>query len=85
MLMTDNAFGSIRTRAIKDHLTQRPLTMDGRSWVPVFDSLGIVSERVSSLAAVEQALSHWNPAGGPMFLEVPFQPDPYEAMVKDIR
>lgn len=85
VLMTDNAFGSIRTRAIKDHLTQKPLTMDGCSWTPVFESLGIASERAETLAAVDQVLSRWNPTNGPAFLEVPFQPDPYEAMVKDIR
>jgi thiamine pyrophosphate-dependent acetolactate synthase large subunit-like protein len=85
VLMTDNAFGSIRTRAIQDHLTQAPLTMDGRSWVPTFESFGFASLRAASLGAVERALAAWNPAEGPAFLEIPFDPDPYEAMVKDIR
>ena len=85
VLMTDNAFGSIRTRAIQDHLTQIPLTMDGRSWVPTFESFGLASLRAASLDAVERALASWKPAEGPAFLEVPFDPDAYEAMVKDIR
>jgi len=85
VLMTDNAFASIRTRAIKDHLTQKPLTMDGRSWTPVFESLGLPSERVATFDAVEQALARWTPASGPAFLEISFKPEPYEAMVRDIR
>jgi len=32
VLMTDNAFGSIRSRAITNGLSQTPLIMDGRSW-----------------------------------------------------
>jgi acetolactate synthase I/II/III large subunit len=85
VLMTDNAFGSIRTRAIKDGLTQRPLTMDGKSWVPVFDALGIPATRAEDAGAVADALSDWMPSSGPAFLEIPFEPDAYEAMVGGIR
>jgi acetolactate synthase-1/2/3 large subunit len=85
VLMTDNAFGSIRTRAIKDGLTQKPLIMDGKSWVATFDSLGIPGTRVENLGALEQALAAWTPRNGPAFLEIPFEPDAYEAMVAGIR
>jgi acetolactate synthase-1/2/3 large subunit len=85
VLMTDNAFGSVRTRAIKDGLTQKPLTMDGKSWVPVFDALGIPGTRADSLSKVSDALSDWMPSSGPAFLEVPFEPNAYEAMVAGIR
>jgi acetolactate synthase-1/2/3 large subunit len=85
VLMTDNAFGSIRTRAIKDGLTQRPLIMDGKSWVATFDSLGIPGARAENAAAVEDALAAWMPRNGPAFLEIPFEPDAYEAMVAGIR
>jgi thiamine pyrophosphate-dependent acetolactate synthase large subunit-like protein len=85
VLMTDNAFGSIRTRAIKEGLTQKPLTMDGRSWVPVFDSLGIHGTRAENIDAVEDALAAWMPSTGPAFLEIPFEPASYEAMVVGIR
>jgi acetolactate synthase-1/2/3 large subunit len=85
VLMTDNAFGSVRTRAIKEGLTQKPLTMDGRSWVPVFDSLGIAGTRAENINAVRNALAAWIPGNGPGFLEIPFEPDAYEAMVAGIR
>ena len=85
VLMTDNAFGSIRTRAIKDGLTQKPLFMDGKSWVATFDSLGIPGTRAENLGAVEEALAAWMPRSGPAFLEIPFEPDGYEAMIGGIR
>lgn len=85
VLMTDNAFGSIRTRALKDGLTQKPLTMDGRSWVPIFESLGLPSSRATTHQELEQMLGSWNASTGPAFIEIPFDPGEYEAMVKDIR
>jgi acetolactate synthase I/II/III large subunit len=85
VLMTDNAFGSIRTRAIKDRLTQKPLFMDGKSWVGTFDALGMPGTRAENLGAVEEALAAWTPRNGPAFLEIPFEPDAYEAMVGGIR
>jgi acetolactate synthase-1/2/3 large subunit len=85
VLMTDNAFGSVRTRAIKEGLTQKPLTMDGKSWVPVFDSLGIPGTRAENINAVHDALAAWMPSSGPAFLEIPFEPNAYEAMVAGIR
>ncbi len=85
VLMTDNSFSSIRTRALKDKLTQKPLTMDGKGWTAAFDALGLPSHRAETLAAVEAALAAWHPENGPAFLEIPFAPEPYEAMVAGIR
>jgi acetolactate synthase I/II/III large subunit len=85
VLMTDNAFGSVRTRAIKEGLTQKPLTLDGKSWIPTFDSLGIPGTRTENINAVRDALAAWTPSTGPAFLEIPFEPNAYEAMVAGIR
>ncbi len=85
LLMTDNAFGSIRTRALRDGLTQSPLVMDGRSWVAGFDAFGVPGTRAETQGAVESALSAWNPESGPGFIEVPFDSDAYESMVAGIR
>ncbi len=85
ILMTDNGFGSIRTTAIQKGLTQSPLLMDGASWVGVFNAMGIPGERAENLGAVTSALVQWNPLNGPAFLEIPFDPDAYEAMVRGIR
>lgn len=85
MLMTDGTFGSIRTRSLKDGITQKPLLMEGRSWIPAFEALGIPGVRTTTPEALGSALRTWNAASGPIFIEVPFDPDPYEAMVRDIR
>ena len=85
VVMTDNAFASIRTRARRDGLTEKPLIMDGRSWVPVFEALGLRGARADTAPAVEDALAAWNPSSGPAFLEIPFDGASYEAMVAGIR
>lgn len=85
VLMTDHAFGSIRTRAIKDGLTQKPLRMAGSSWVDVFAAMGISGCRAQNLTEVSSALGAWHPDSGPAFLEITFDMDLYEAMVQDIR
>lgn len=85
VLMTDNSFSSIRTRALKDNLTQKPLVMDGRGWTREFEAMGIPATRAENLNAVEAALAAWSPASGPAYLEIPFEPVAYEAMVAGIR
>ena len=85
VLMTDNSFSSIRSRAVRDGLTQGPLIMDGRSWVDAFDGLGVPGTRAAGPSAVHAALAAWHPASGPAYLEVPFEPQSYARMVTDIR
>lgn len=85
VLMTDGAFASIRTRALREGLTQEPITMDGRSWVPALDGLGVPGRRVEAAPALERALADWSPASGPGFLEVAFEPDAYERMAEGVR
>lgn len=85
VLMTDGAFGSIRTRARAEGLTQKPLAFPGRSWCAAAAGLGLPAERLESLPAVEAALAAWDPATGPAFLEIAFPADPYEEMVRGIR
>ena len=85
ILMTDGAFGSIRTRAIKCGLTQKPLIIENKSWTSIFESLNIISERSENLQRVIDFLNAWQLNGGPAFLEIPFNMDEYEAMTIDIR
>jgi len=85
ILMTDGAFGSIRTRAVKEGLTQKPLLMPQKNWVSIFESLGLSSERSESLNQVIDFLNKWKLVGGPAFLEIPFDMNDYELMTKDIR
>lgn len=84
-LMTDGRFASLRTRALRDHLTERPLTMVQPSWRSVFEGFGMQAMCAADESAVADALTAWAPSQGPAYLEVSFDPDPYEAMVQGIR
>lgn len=85
VLLSDGAFASIRTRAIKDGITQKPLFMDGRSWVSVFEAFGIESKKALNIEEYVTIISSWAHNLGPMFLEVNFDKDRYEEMVHGIR
>jgi len=85
LLMTDGGYGSVRTRALRDGLTQTPLLMSQPSWLAAMEGLGIPGTIVANQAQLETALAGWPGDNGPMYLEIPFDPDAYQAMVEDIR
>ena len=84
-LLTDGYLSSIRTRSLQDKLTQQPVRISQPSWLRVFEGFGMPVFRAETEDGVAAALAAWNPAQGPAFLEVAFEPDSYEAMVKGIR
>lgn len=85
LLMSDGRFGSIATRAIKDCLTQAPLTPSDPSWMGVIAGFGLPTTQVANEDGLRQALAAWNPAAGPAYIEATFPPEPYERMVAGIR
>jgi acetolactate synthase-1/2/3 large subunit len=84
-LMTDGRFASLRTRSLRDGLTERPLTMARPSWRSVFEGFGMPGASATDESTVADALAAWVPSQGPAYLEISFEPDPYEAMVQGIR
>lgn len=85
VLMTDGRFGSIRTRALKDKLSETALTIRSPSWLDGMNSLGLPASKAENPSALTDALQRWRPQDGPAFIEIPFSPDPYELMVRGIR
>lgn len=85
ILMSDGCFGSIRTRAIRDNLSQQPLTISSPSWLTTMESFGMPVLCARNQDHLFSGLSAWKQAEGPIFIEVPFKPDAYEAAVKGIR
>ena len=85
VLMTDGGFGSIRARAQREGLTVSPLTIDDPSWLPTFESLRFPATRAESEQALADALADWAPSEGPAYIEIPFEPDAYGAMLNGIR
>jgi acetolactate synthase-1/2/3 large subunit len=84
-LLSDGRFGSIRTRALTDGLTEKPLTIAQPSWIDVFESFGFHANRAHAEDSFVRALESWDPAKAPGYIECVFDPDHYEAMVKGIR
>jgi acetolactate synthase-1/2/3 large subunit len=84
-LLTDGYLSSIRTRALSENLTQRPVRIERPSWLRVFEGFGMPVFHAHEQDAVAAALAAWRPEDGPAFLEISFEPTPYEAMVKGIR
>lgn len=85
VLMSDGRFGSIVTRAIKDGLTEKPLRPNDPSWRRILDGFGVATWRAEDDAGLAAALGEWRRTGGPGYVEIPFTPAPYEAMVAGIR
>ncbi|MBL6958313.1 MAG: thiamine pyrophosphate-binding protein [Rhodospirillales bacterium] len=85
VLLSDGGFGSVRTRAINNGLTQQPLLIPHPSWLQAFDGLGIPGASVKSEPEFEKALADWNPASGPCYIEAAFDPDAYQDMVSGVR
>ena len=83
--MSDGGYGSVRTRAVSANLTQAPLLFADRGWRAAFDGIGFATTRVESEDRLAAALAGWRPAEAPLFVELPFDPDAYQAMVRGIR
>ena len=85
VLLTDGGFGSVRTRAIQDHLTQKPLTTDAPFWGDIVGAMDIPSLRADSVRVLDDGLAGWSWRDGPAYIEVPFDPADYQGMVEGIR
>jgi acetolactate synthase-1/2/3 large subunit len=85
ILMSDGFFGSIRGRAIKSGLTQKPVTISNSSWIKVLEGLGVESVYVEGEEKLLNVLGGWNSSSGPLFIQINFDPDKYQSMVDKIR
>ncbi len=83
--MSDGGYGSVRTRAIADGLTQAPMLEPAASWRGTFDGFGFETAAADSADALAQLLADWRPGAGPLFAELTMDPDAYQDMVKGIR
>jgi acetolactate synthase-1/2/3 large subunit len=84
-LLTDGYFASIRTRALQDSLTQRPVTIVRKSWRSIFEGFGMPTFSSDDETSFDDTLRAWQPSQGPAYIEIGFEPEAYEAMVKGIR
>lgn len=85
VLVSDGGFGSVRTRAIKEGLTQAPLWMEDASWLKVMSAMGLPVARTEGVQQFSDALTAWQWHDGPAYIEVPFEPEGYQRMVEGLR
>jgi len=85
VLMSDSHLGSIRMRSIKDGLTEKPVVIHQPSWLKTFEGLGVYAAQAKNETEVEEILQSWNHLDGPLFMEIAFDPEGYQHMVRDIR
>lgn len=83
--MSDGGYGSVRTRAVADGLTQAPMLEPAASWRGAFDGFGFTSAEASDGDALAKLLSDWQPNDGPMFALLPMQSEPYQEMIRGVR
>lgn len=83
ILLSDGKFGTLRGRALRDGLTETPLTIASPSWVSTMEGLGIHSVYAESVGKCQQVLEEWD--GAPLFIEVLFDSDEYSKMTRKVR
>ena len=83
--MSDGGYGSVRTRAIADKLTQAPMLEPAASWRGAFEGIGFSTAEAGDAASLQQILADWRPAAGPLFAYLPMDPDAYQGMVRGVR
>jgi acetolactate synthase-1/2/3 large subunit len=85
LLITDGRYGSVAGAPSAAGLSARAITLPRPSWCRAMDALGCAASRVSSLPDLMAAAQAWKWRDGPLFLELPFEPERYAAMTTEIR
>lgn len=84
---SDTYLGTVRGAALAKGLSQAPTRVAqslGQGWTGVMQALGLEARCVRNRQELEQALAGWQ-AAAPLFLELPFDPDAYQAMAPGLR
>ena len=85
ILMSDGAFGSIKSRAIEKNLNYSSLIIPKRSWKKTLESYDIPSTIITNLQGLEKYLSTKTFKSLPLFVECHFNPSKYMEMITDLR
>jgi thiamine pyrophosphate-dependent acetolactate synthase large subunit-like protein len=85
LLMNDGFYSSIRQVAVQQGYMQTSLRMHHVDWPEVFHGFGCPSARIGSLPALARVIESWKQSGGPLFLDLAFDPDMYLTMTEDVR
>lgn len=84
VLMSDGGYGTIRAGAAPG-VDLAPAAISGPQWAEAVAAMGVPATRASSHDEFAAAIAAWHRRRGPLFVELPFDPDAYRAMVEDVR
>ncbi|MDP6343779.1 MAG: thiamine pyrophosphate-dependent enzyme, partial [Alphaproteobacteria bacterium] len=83
--MSDGGYGSVRTRAIQDGLSQAPMLEPAADWRGAFEGIGYRAEEAFDADGLSAVLQGWRASAGPLFVAARHDADAYQEMVKGIR
>ena len=84
VLLSDAFLGTIRGSSLQKGMTQQPTIIHQPSWIRVMEGFGVPGTRIEKMEHLEKALDQWGKTG-PLYLEIPFDPDDYQRMTDGIR
>jgi acetolactate synthase-1/2/3 large subunit len=84
VLLSDSFLGTIRGASLQKGLAPCPTVIHQPSWLKAMEGLGVPGIKIKKIAKLDKALAEWK-RDGPLFLEIPFDPDAYQHMTDGIR
>jgi len=84
VLLSDSFLGTIRGASLQKGLSQLPTSIHQPSWLKALEGFGVPGKQIKKIAKLDKALAEWK-KDGPLYLEIPFDPDDYQRMTDDIR
>jgi acetolactate synthase-1/2/3 large subunit len=85
LLLSDGRYGSVAAATSVSGASRRATTVARPSWFRAIEALECPAEQVKDEAAFVTALRRWDWRRGPLFLEAPFDPERYAAMIRGVR
>jgi acetolactate synthase-1/2/3 large subunit len=85
LLLSDGRYGSVADATSVSGASRRATTVARPSWFRAIEALECPAEQVKDEAAFVTALRRWDWRRGPLFLEAPFDPERYAAMIRGVR
>ena len=85
VLMSDGGYGSVASFSDSTPAVRRATTSLIANWSRSIEAMGCCAQQVRSEAQLLKSVLSWKSQGGPMFLELKFDPDVYRKIAKRLR
>jgi acetolactate synthase-1/2/3 large subunit len=85
ILMADGQFGSVAASGRFTGVSERTFRISGRSWWRSVEAMGCPALPVADLSGLDALFVQWLGGGGPIFMELQFDPEKYLRMTDRLR